>query len=103
VPASIERIQAQLDAAEHKAACAASGTAAPQTVSPRMAELVEIYRAAGANIDSLDPLKDEAAWTAAESNWNAAELALMNERPRNAADYALKFDTLLALQLRVPF
>jgi hypothetical protein len=97
VQADIERLQTQIDAAQHTAACAASGAAPQTTVSPRMAELVEIYRAAGANIDALDPLKDEAAWTAAESNWEAAEVSLMNEQPATVADFALKFDVLMEI------
>jgi hypothetical protein len=98
VPAGIERIQAQLDTAERTAACAASGAAPSTTVSPRMADLIAIYRAASDNLDAVAPTQDEAAWTAAESNWMAAEVELLNERPRNAADLAAKFDTILDLE-----
>jgi hypothetical protein len=72
----------------------AEGTAA----SPRMAELVEMYRAVSTNIDALDPRTDAAAWTAAEQAWEVAEANLMNERPRTVCDFAAKFDALLDIE-----
>lgn len=70
---------------------------APGPVSHRMAELVEIYRAASAHLDAIAPLKNEAAWIAAESGWEAAEIALMNERPRTVCDFFIKFNALLEI------
>jgi hypothetical protein len=92
-------IRRSIMAALMVAAIASPATAhdAPTGVSPRMAELIEIYRSANANIDRLNPHGDEAAWAAAESNWEAAEIALMNQRPANAADFAAKFDALLEI------
>jgi hypothetical protein len=73
---------------------AAQGTC---PVSPRMAKLVEMYRAVSANIDSIDPHGDPAAWTAAEQAWEIAEANLMNEQPTTVCDFAVKFDTLVEI------
>jgi hypothetical protein len=93
----IARIQSQLVAAEHTAACAASG-AQPAHVSLRMAELIQAYEMANAKLGALDPRTHPDAWDAAEEAWYASEAALMNQRPANAADLAAKLDALLEVE-----
>lgn len=70
-----------------------------QTVSPRMAELVANYQAALEQVDTLAPdtMTDSAAWAAVEAVFVKAQAELLAERPKNAADFAAKFDALIEL------
>jgi hypothetical protein len=66
-------------------------------VSPRMTALIEMYKAVSANIDSLDPLGDQAAWTAAEQAWGRGETHHQDQPPPPLLDYAAKLDALIEL------
>lgn len=70
------------------------------TVSPRMAELVASYKASLETVDTLAPddATDEATWSAVEAAFLSAQAALLAERPANAADFALKFDSLVEIE-----